>query len=185
MSTQDNVLVSTDKRLFYLSDNIDKNSMSKICYWLLYLIQDDDDKDKKEKDYKREPIKIYINSSGGYVYDSWALIDIMLNSKTPINTYCTGYAMSCGFNIFLAGQERFVGKNATLLYHQISGGAIGKYEDIKMEEKELSRLQEDCEKYILSRTKITQKRLDKVRTEKIDWYIHSDEVEGLGIGKLM
>lgn len=30
---------------------------------------------------------------GGGVYDTWALIDIILNSKTPIYTYCAGYAI--------------------------------------------------------------------------------------------
>lgn len=30
---------------------------------------EDDDRDDREKDFKREPIRIYINSYGGSVYD--------------------------------------------------------------------------------------------------------------------
>ena len=102
MSTNaDNIRLNTDKRLFYISDDIDNTTISVINFNLLYLLQEDDEKEAKEKDFKRTPIKIYINSNGGEIDDMWSLIDIMLNSKTPIYTYCTGYAMSAGFLIEL------------------------------------------------------------------------------------
>ena len=84
--------------------------MGCLCFNLLYVLQEDNEKDQKQKNYKREPIKLYINSNGGAIDDMWSLIDIMLNSKTPIYTYCTGYAMSAGFLIFLAGSKRFMTK---------------------------------------------------------------------------
>ena len=97
-STRDNTYTNTDNRTFYLSDDVDNESIGKLMWYLLYQIREDD-----EKDEKGEPIKLYINSYGGSVYDMWGLIDVILNSKTPIYTYCTGYAMSAAFKIFLAG----------------------------------------------------------------------------------
>lgn len=185
MATKDNIIINTDKRLFYLSDNIDNESIGKMCFNLLYLLQEDDEHDEKEKGFERKPIRIYVNSYGGSVYDMWALIDIMLRSKTPIHTYCTGYAMSAGFQIFLAGHKRFASKNATLLYHKLSSWRRGKYLDIKQEMKELDRNQADIETYVVSRSKITQDRLDDIRVKKIDWYIHSDEFEKLGLAEII
>lgn len=86
-STRDNTYTNTSKKTFYLSDDVDNESISKLMWDLLYQIREDDEKDEKEKDYKREPIKLYINSYGGSVYDMWGLIDAILNSKTPIYVF--------------------------------------------------------------------------------------------------
>lgn len=83
-STRDNTYTNTNNRTFYLSDDVDNESIGKLIWDILYQIREDDKTDEKEKDYKREPIKLYINSYGGSVYDMWGLIDIILNSKTPI-----------------------------------------------------------------------------------------------------
>ena len=69
-----NVFINTDKRLFYLSDDINSETIGQLCFYLLNIIQEDDEKDEKQKDFKREPIKFYINSNGGNVYDMWGLI---------------------------------------------------------------------------------------------------------------
>ena len=90
-----NVFINTDKRLFYLSDDINSETIGQLCFYLLNIIQEDDEKDEKQKDFKREPIKFYINSNGGNVYDMWGLIDIMLNSKTPIHTILYWLCYEC------------------------------------------------------------------------------------------
>ena len=176
-----NVFTNTNKRLFYLSDDINKSTIGELCFNLLYLLQEDDEKDSKEKDFKREPIKIYINSDGGEVYDMWALIDIMLNAKTPIYTYCTGYAMSAAFQIFLAGGKRFASKHSTFLYHQVYCWRNGKYQDLVEDRVEMDHIQNEIETYGKDRTKITEEKLIEIKEKKIDWYIHCDEALKLGI----
>lgn len=176
-----NVFINTDKRLFYLSDDINSETIGQLCFYLLNIIQEDDEKDEKQKDFKREPIKFYINSNGGKVYDMWSLIDIMLNSKTPIHTYCTGYAMSAAFNIFLAGSKRFGSKHSTFLYHQIHCNANGSYQYILEDMAENDYLQNKIELYVKDRTKITEERLNKIRESKTDWYIHCDKALELGV----
>ena len=181
MAKQDNILLNTDERIFYIHDDIDQNSMSRICYNLLYLLNEDNKKENKEKDFKREPIKIYINSNGGYVQDMWSLVDIMLNSKTPIYTYCTGYAMSAAFNIFLAGHKRFCTLHSTFMYHQMSCVRSGKYQELVEDREEMDCSQKMIEEYVIERTELTQADIDDIREKKKDFYIHSADALKWGI----
>lgn len=180
-NNRDNVYGNYNNRLIYLTGNIDEENIGKLNFILLDMIKQDNDEEEKQKNYERKPIHFYINSSGGYVDDMWSLIDIILSSKTPIYTYCTGYAMSAGFQIFLAGHKRFISKHAKLLYHQISGCNWGKYMDMKQDFKDTERDQNEIIKYILTKTKIPKEKLDEVIEKKIDWYIYSDEAIKLGI----
>lgn len=180
MDTREDILINTDKRLFYLSNDIDNGTIGKMAFNLLYLLQSDDERESREKDFKREPIKIYVNSFGGSVYDMWALIDIISNSKTPIHTYCTGYAMSAACKIFLAGHKRYISKHATLLYHQMSCFAGGKYQDVVEDIEQMTYLQNMIEEYVASKTKITVEELKRIRETKSDYYIHSEEAINLG-----
>ena len=113
MADKSNVLIDTEKRIFYLSDNIEVSTISQLNFQLIKMLEEDDKQEQEKKEYKRKPIHLIINSFGGNVYDMWSLIDILLNSKTPIYTYCTGYAMSAGFIIFLAGEKRSATSHAT------------------------------------------------------------------------
>lgn len=180
-STRDNIFINTDKRVFYIHDDINKDSMSRVCFELLFLLAEDQEKEDKEKNYKREPIKIYINSYGGYIDDMWALVDIMLKSKTPIYTYSTSHADSCGFLIFIAGSKRFITKHTKMCCHQFSSGTKGTYQDIKEQVEDLDRLWRDLEEYICTQTNITRARLQDIRERKLDWYIYSEESIGLGV----
>jgi len=181
MASKDNVLINTDKRIFYLSDDIDNSTIAQLNFNILYILDEDARNEKEKCNYERKPIRIYINSDGGNVYDMWSLIDIMLNSKTPIYTYCTGYALSAAFNIFLAGTKRFVSEHATLMYHQISCWRSGKYQDIVEDRTEIDLIQNNIENYIKSRCKITSKMLSENRLHKKNWYIHAYEATELDV----
>ena len=181
MASKDNVLVNTDKRIFYLSDDIDNSTIAKLNFNILYILDEDARNEKEKCNYERKPIHIYINSNGGDVYDMWSLIDIMLNSKTPIYTYCTGYAMSAAFNIFLAGTKRFISEHATLMYHQISCWRSGKYQDLVENRIEIDIIQANIEDYIKSRCSIKSEMLNDNRVHKKNWYIHPNEAIALGV----
>lgn len=181
MSSKDNSYANTDKKTLFLSDYVDNESIGKLTWSILQQIREDDEKDEKEKDYKREPIKLYINSYGGSVYDMWGLIDIILNSKTPIYTYCTGYAMSAAFNIFLAGHKRFCHKHSTFMYHQMSCWRSGKYQDLVEDREEMDWLNKKNEEYVIDRTNLTKDYIKEIREKKNDFYIHSDKAVKYGI----
>lgn len=181
MAKTENILSNTEKRLFYLSDDIDNCSIGRMCFNLLYLLQEDDEKESKEVGFKREPIKLYINSGGGDIYDMWALIDIIEKSKTPIHTYCTGYAMSAAFKIFLAGHKRFCSRHATFMYHQMSCWRNGKYQDLVEDRKEMDFLNKSIEEYVIEKTKLTKDDIDDIREKKKDTYFHSEDALEYGI----
>lgn len=178
-TTKDNIY--TSERLYLLSDDIDNASIGQLTWSILHQIKNDDEKDEKEKDYERKPIKLYINSYGGSIYDMWGLIDVIQNSKTPIYTYCTGYAMSAAFKIFLAGHKRYCYKHSTFLVHQLSGWNCGKYLDLKNEISEYDRLNNDIEKYILSRTKFTEDKIEEIWNKKQDFYFNADDAVKYGV----
>ena len=88
----------------------------------------------------------------------WSLIDIIENSKTPIHTYYTGYAMSAALKIFLAGHKRYCTRHATFMYHQMSNIRMGTYQDLVEDREQLDYLNKQSEDYILERTKFSKER---------------------------
>lgn len=58
-NTADNILINTDKRLFYISDNIDNATMGKMCFNLLFLLKQDD-KNEREKEILKENLFRFI-----------------------------------------------------------------------------------------------------------------------------
>ena len=110
-----------DGRNIYFSDEITEATMG----WLTFKIQSinlsDNEEEEKLKDYTRKPINLYISSYGGSVYDVLGAYDIIKQSKTKVNTYGFGKCMSAGLTLFLAGEERSVYKNTTVMFHSLAG----------------------------------------------------------------
>ena len=173
--------VNLDSKTIYINGEITTNEISYITFNLLYLIEEDNIQEEITKNYEREPIKIYISSPGGELQSMWGLIDIMLTSKTPIYTYCIGYAHSAAFKIFLAGKKRFAYQHSSLVYHQLSAGTTGKFLDMIDDIEEFNKNQYDIEEYVKNRTKITQEQLEQYRTLKKDWYFSLDEAKELNV----
>jgi ATP-dependent Clp protease, protease subunit len=121
--------------------------------------------------YSPKPIKIYIDSYGGHVYQCFGLLAIMDSSKTPIHTIVTGAAMSCGFMMAIHGHKRFAYKHATLMYHQVSSGAWGKLKDMIEDIDETKRLQEIIEELTIKKTSISMATLKDNYDRKRDWYM--------------
>ena len=162
-------------RKILLSENINSISVKDVITKIMEINNDDDLKEKDYKDWERKPIKLFINSFGGSVYDGLALFDTIKQSKTPVHTISIGSSMSMGLWIYLAGHKRFVGENATLMFHDISTVVWDKTEGIKQEVKEMERLQAMLSQHITSTSLIKQETLDDYITRKAEWYIPSDE----------
>jgi ATP-dependent protease ClpP protease subunit len=78
------------QRKLYINFEIDENLMNDITYHILRF--NTEDKGKEIKD--RQPILLYISSNGGSVNDGFGLIDVILNSKTPVYTINLSYNYS-------------------------------------------------------------------------------------------
>ena len=162
-------------RKILLSDSIKADSVKSIIEIIMNINYDDDLKEADYKDWERKPIKLFINSFGGSVYDGLGLIDIINQSKTPVHTISIGSSMSMGFWIYLAGHKRFIGENATLMFHDISTVVWDKTEGIKQEVKEMERLQAMLSEHITSTSLVKQETLNDYITRKAEWYIPAEE----------
>ena len=172
-------MVIKDRNL-YLYGEIEEKNIKEINSELLNLLIQDKENEESQKNFKRKPINIFIDSYGGKVYDCLSLIDLITFSKTPIYTYCSGYAMSCGFLIFISGAKRFIGNYATLMCHQISGRLDFKITDIEESLTEYKRIESVINSIIITKTKITPTQLKQNREGKTDWYINASDAIKLG-----
>jgi len=173
------------ERNLYLQKQVDQASMGDLTQKIIE-INEDDARLKKLYDvygieYKPKPIKIYIDSYGGQVYQCFGLLGVMEKSKTPVHTIVTGCAMSCGFMILISGHKRFAYKLSTPLYHQVSTTKSGTLKEIEEEIIETKRLQETIEEITLERTKITKKKLKEIYDGKVDWFMSAKEAVELGV----
>ena len=77
-----------------------------------------------------EEITLYINSPGGEVPSCFHLIDVMKQSRIPVNTYGIGLVASCAFLTLMAGKRRFTTQNTLLMSHVYTTRFEGKESDL-------------------------------------------------------
>ena len=130
---------------------------------------------------ERQPIKIFINSSGGLLDEAFSLISAIETSKTPVITIALGKAYSAGFLILLSGHQRFAQRYTTMMYHQGSAGVVGEFNRMIEYAKHWENCQNIVEEYVLRQTKIKKKKLQEIFSHKQDWYINTQEAINLGI----
>lgn len=120
-----------ENHIHFLIGEITEDNINECIKWITY----------ENLDNKDKILTLYINSTGGDLYQAFALIDVMQGSKFPIRTVGIGAVMSAAFLIFASGTpgERYAAKNASFMCHQFSESTEGKYHDIKatMKENEL------------------------------------------------
>lgn len=162
-----------DERIIYLNEDISAYTIEGVVP-LIHKINIIDEKNGVPVS-ERKPIQLHITSYGGSAYDGWAIVSTIERSATPVHTFVEGYAMSMGLPIFLAGKKRFIGKYATLLYHELRGGAHGTRQEVKRLDKEYDRLQKIYDDYIIAKSSITQEILDEHQEKVSDWYIGLEE----------
>ena len=122
---------------------------------------------------QRKPIKLLLYSYGGDGQACFSLLDIIDISKTPVYTINMGVAMSAGLLILLAGHKRFCLKKSTALAHSGSGGAQGTYEQTEAQMKDYKRFVDTMRNYIVERTNIDIKTLNKYKSK--EWYLYSED----------
>ncbi len=112
-----------ESSIHYLFGEIDENNIAECIKWILY----------ENLDAKEKILTLYINSTGGNLYEAFALIDVMRNSRHSVRTIAIGTAMSAAFLIFASGAkgERYCGSNTSLMCHQFSESMSDKYHDLK------------------------------------------------------
>lgn len=134
----------------------------------------------QSEDPKKE-ISLYVNSPGGAVTATLAMVDTMNHIQPPVATYCVGLAASGGAIILSAGAKgrRFALPNSEIMIHQPHGGAEGRATDIEITAKQILKLRERLNKIL---AKNTGQKLEKIEKDvDRDFFMTSEEAVKYGI----
>lgn len=103
------------QRKLFIAANISQETVEDAVRHIMQFNREDADITAEE----RKPIILYVSSNGGDVDAGFELIDVIMNSKTPVYTINLGYQYSMGFLIGLAGHKRYAMPNAKFLCKSI------------------------------------------------------------------
>jgi ATP-dependent Clp protease, protease subunit len=163
-------------RTIILSGEVDDNTVYDLIEMICDINEYDDENEDNVRDYERKPIKMIVNSFGGSVYDGFALIGVMENSKTPIHTYCYGSAMSMALLIMVSGHKRFGHRLSTFMYHEcLDNLPYDKLTTLKENLEETKRIMKVYDDQLLSKTKLKRKQVEDIKKIKLDWYMSPEE----------
>ena len=162
----DNLLL--DSHMFFLHGDIEEENIDRCIKWIEY--ENIDPKDKL--------LTLYVNTTGGDLYQSLALIDIMKTSKHPIRTIGLGSIMSGGFLIFVCGTkgERYIAPNAGIMCHQLSDDITDKYHDIKSAVKEVENCNARMIKILRDATGLSALKIQSKLLPASDVYLTAREL---------
>ena len=128
-----------------------------------------------------KPIILNINSPGGQVDELMALVDMLESMPAPVITRAYGEICSCGFVLFCIGDERYVGPNTSLMYHELWYGVCGKDSEVKNYHMNSKKVQKRIDKLIKTKTGVTLKQLDEWKKTNQDKWLDANEAVELGI----
>ena len=115
-------------RIIFMGEEVNPHTANLVIAQILYLANED----------PKKPIKLYINSPGGSVYDGLAIIDTMNYVKPDVETIGIGLQASMGAMLLSSGAKgkRYALPNARIMIHQPSSGTEGKITDQEIMLKE-------------------------------------------------
>ncbi|MGD0328735.1 MAG: ATP-dependent Clp endopeptidase proteolytic subunit ClpP [Minisyncoccia bacterium] len=158
-------------RIIFLGGPIDDDTANLAIAQLLFLEAEDPKKD----------ILLYINSPGGSVTATLAMVDTMNHVKPAVSTVCVGMAASGAAILLSAGEKgkRFALPNAEIMIHQPHGGAEGQATDIEITAKQILKLRERLNKIL---SKNTGQSLEKIEKDvERDFFMTAEEAQKYGL----
>ena len=159
------------ERIVFLGGPIDDDVANLVIAQLLFLEAEDPKKD----------ISLYINSPGGSVTATLAMVDTMNHVKPAVSTVCVGMAASGAAILLSAGEKgkRFALPNAEVMIHQPHGGAEGQATDIEITAKQIIKLRAVLNKIL---AKNTGQSIQKVEKDvERDFFMTADEAKKYGL----
>lgn len=160
-----------EDRIIFLGEEVNEHTANVIVAQLLHLANEDPE----------APIKLYINSPGGSVYDGLAIYDTMNFIKPDVETYGIGLQASMGAFLLSSGAKgkRYLLPNSRVMIHQPSSGTQGKVTDQEITLKEAIELKE---KLAGMMAKNTGQKLAKVKADmERDFWMSADQAKQYGI----
>lgn len=159
------------ERIIFLTGQIDDHTANIVIAQLLFLESEDSKKD----------IYLYINSPGGSVSATLAMVDTMNHVRPDVATFCVGIAASGGALVLSAGKKgkRFILPNAEVMIHQPLGGAEGQATDIEISARHILKTRDVLNKML---SKNTGKSLAQIEKDvERDFFMDAEEAKKYGI----
>ncbi len=159
------------ENVIFLAGPIDDHIANIIIAQLLFLQFEDSKKD----------ISLYINSPGGSVTATLAIVDTMNHIKNDVSTTCVGIAASGAALVLSAGTKgkRFALSNSEVMIHQPLGGAEGQASDIEISAKHILKMRENLNKILAKNTGQTLAKVEKDVDR--DFFMDAEEAKKYGI----
>ena len=159
------------ERIVFMTGPIMDETANLVVAQLLFLQSEDPKAD----------ISLYINSPGGSVTATLAMIDTMNHIKPDVSTVCVGFAASGGAWLLSAGAKgkRYALPNAEVMIHQPLGGARGQASDIVITAENILRTKKQLVDMMAKNT--GQKREKVEKDVDRDFYMTADEAKKYGV----
>src|SRR5437899_6207112 len=158
-------------RIVFLGTPIDDVVANLIVAQLLYLAQEDPDRD----------IQMYINSPGGQVDAGLAIYDTMHLIQPQVATTCVGMAASMGAVLLAGGAKgkRSALPNSRILIHQTSAGFQGTAADIEVQVREIIRMNARLQEMMAAYTGQSVERISSDINR--DYWMSANEARDYGV----
>ncbi|MCK5018701.1 MAG: ATP-dependent Clp protease proteolytic subunit [Candidatus Peribacteraceae bacterium] len=160
-----------DSGIYLLMEGINEDSAARVIKWILEM----NIKKVAGKLPNVKELMLMVNSPGGSVPDAFALIDIMRGSKLKVNTIGLGLIASCGLLIFMAGENRVLTPNTSILSHQWSWAAWGKEHELFATVKEFDLTKERILAHYKKYSKLNIKQINKVLLPAHDVWLSAED----------
>ena len=159
------------ERIVFLAGPIDDNTANIVIAQLLFLESEDAKKD----------IFLYLNSPGGSVTSTMAIVDTMNHVRPDVATFCVGLAASGAAIVLSAGKKgkRFILPNAEVMIHQPMGGVEGQASDIAITAKHILKTRDNLNKMLAKNTGKTLAQVEK--DVERDFFMDAVEAKNYGI----
>lgn len=158
-------------RIIFLGSPIDDGVANTIIAQLLFLENQDKDKD----------IKLYVNSPGGSVTAGLAVYDTIQYIKPAVSTICIGLAASMGAVLLSAGTKgkRLILPNAEVMIHQVMGGAEGQAVDVKIRAEHILKIKDRLNKILAAHCDQSIEKIEK-DTDR-DYFMSAEDALKYGL----
>jgi len=162
-----NVGLLTHHKHFLVGD-INYENVARAIQWIVYEHTQTD---------KPEHLTLYLNSGGGDLYNSFALIDIMQTSKIPVYTVGIGNIMSAAALIFACGAKghRYIAKHTGIMMHQFYSDMEGKEHELVAAMKELEFCRERVSDLLVNHCGINEKTAKEKLLQPSDVWLTAEE----------
>lgn len=159
------------ENIIFLGGPIEDHTANIVIAQLLFLQSEDPKKD----------ISLYVNSPGGSVTATLAIVDTMQHIKNDVSTVCVGLAASGGAIILSSGAKgkRYALPNAEIMIHQPLGGAQGQATDIEITAKQILKIREKLNKILAENTGQPVSQIEK--DVERDYYMSTEDAKKYGI----